>query len=128
VITKLKQLYNQLTAQDKFEIAVVVLAISIAVVVVLLGIAWSRGNDVDYFKLRMQLLEERFSIAEKSRTNIIERVEAADLKNKEQDANIQLITQAINDHDRNWEELYKRLPQLPKNPAQVPQKIAPIRR
>ena len=128
MITKLKHLYNQLTAQDKFEIAIVVLAVSIAVVVVLLGIAWSRGNDVDYFKLRMQLLEERFSIAEKSRTNIIERVEAIDLKNKEQDANIQLITQAINDHDRNWEELYKRLPQLPKNPAQAPQKIAPIRR
>lgn len=128
MITKLKYIYNQLTSQDKFEIAVVLLAVSGAVVVVLLGIAWSRGNDVDYFKLRMQLLEERFTIAEKSRTNIIERVESADIKNKEQDANIQIITQAINDHDRNWEELYKRLPQLPKNPAQVPQKIAPVRR
>lgn len=127
MITKLKYLYNQLTAQDKFEITVLILAVSMAVVVVLLGIAWSRGNDVDYFKIRMQMLEERFTVAEKSRINIIERVEAADIKNKEQDFHLNVISQAVNEHDQKWEELYKRLPQLPK-PSPVPQKIPPPRR
>lgn len=103
------------------------MAVAGATILILLGIAWSRGNDVDYFKIRMQLLEERFTVAEKSRTNIIERVEAADIKNKEQDYHLNTISQAVNEQEQKWEELYKRLPQLPK-PTPIPQKVAPVRR
>ena len=56
-----KRLLSDFTDKEKFEISLFVLLILVGTVLVLLGISWSRGRDVDYFKEKIYIIEERLN-------------------------------------------------------------------
>ena len=58
------ELFN-LTDHEKAEIFLLMFVLAGCAAVVMLGISWSRGNDVDYFKERIILMEQRMTHLDK---------------------------------------------------------------
>jgi len=112
-MSKLTSLWHSLDDKDKFEIFFILFFIAVAVAVVLLGIAWSRGHDVDYFKERIVLIEHRL-------TGMDKRMDNHDVKFDKIIEAVNETRQKLNDEiNRNneqdkWIEEWKKLPQLPK--------------
>lgn len=108
----LAELLN-LTDREKAEIFLLMFVLAACAAVVMLGISWSRGNDVDYFKERIVLIEQRMTHLDKKlhdegqkSDKIIEAVnETRNALNNEIHRN--------NEQDK-WLEEWKKLPQLPK--------------
>ena len=102
-----------LTDQEKAEIFLLMFVIALCASVVMLGISWSRGNDVDYFKERVVLMEQRMTHLDKKihdegqkTDKIVEAInETRVALNNEINRN--------NEQDK-WLEEWKKLPQLPK--------------
>ena len=112
-MSKLTSLWHSLDDKDKFEIFFILFFIAVAVAVVLLGIALSRGHDVDYFKERIVLIEHRL-------TGMDKRMDNHDVKFDKIIEAVNETRQKLNDEiNRNneqdkWIEEWKKLPQLPK--------------
>jgi hypothetical protein len=112
-MSKLTSIWHSLEDKDKFEIFFLLFFIAVFVCVVLLGIAWSRGHDVDYFKERIVLIEQRMTGMDKRMDNhdmkfdkIIEAVNETRQKLNDE-------IQRNNEQDK-WIEEWKKLPSLPK--------------
>jgi hypothetical protein len=112
-MSKLTSIWHSLEDKDKFEIFFLLFFIAVFVCVVLLGIAWSRGHDVDYFKERIVLIEQRMTGMDKRMDNhdmkfdkIIEAVNETRQKLNDE-------IQRNNEQDK-WIEEGKKLPSLPK--------------
>lgn len=112
-MSKLTSIWHSLEDKDKFEIFFILFFIAIGVAFIMLGIAWSRGHDVDYFKERIILIEQRL-------TGMDKRMDNHDMKfDKIVEAVNDTRTALNNEIQRNneqdkWIEEWKKLPQLPK--------------
>ena len=112
-MSKLTSLWHSLDDKDKFEIFFLLFFISVFVCVILLGIAWSRGHDVDYFKERIVLIEHRL-------TGMYKRMDNHDVKFDKIIEAVNETRQKLNDEiirnneQDKWLEEWKKLPQLPK--------------
>ena len=106
------ELFN-LTDHEKAEIFLLMFVLAGCAAVVMLGISWSRGNDVDYFKERIILMEQRMTHLDKKlhdegqkMDKVVEALnETRTVLNNEINRN--------NEQDK-WLEEWKKLPQLPK--------------
>jgi len=56
---------KNLTPSDKVELMIVLLAMLGCTVLVVSIVAWSNGKDVDYFKERVIMLDNRMNILDK---------------------------------------------------------------
>lgn len=104
---------NELSSSEKTELVIYTILLFVCVIVILLGITWSRGNDVEYFKLKVNSLEDRFNVAEKSRSDIKDKLVEVEIKTAENKAKVENL-QVRSAEMEAWLEEYNKLPQLPK--------------
>jgi len=119
LIDKLKSTFQSLSDKDRLEIILFLGLVLICTILILLGLAWSRGRDVDYFKERIILMEERFTVAEKNRNDLNQRMTDNEQNDRAQTTAIQDLQIRTSENER-WLEEFKKLPLLPK-PKQPPQ-------
>ena len=127
MLKTIKKSLSELTDSEKLEICFVTILISSAVILILLAIATSRGNDVDYFKERILNLEQRFIVAEKARDSIQLRITEEEKKSLELNTKVNETQIRVQETER-WIEEFNRLPQLPKPkpPRHPPPQMKPI--
>lgn len=110
------RLWLDLTADERAQIAWMMCVVLLAMVIVLYAIAASRGQDVDYFKERLGLQEQRLNYMDQK----IDRVAQGQHDQKEHLNEVRRMNEAqqrqIEDQQR-WIEHWKNLPQLPKPPT-----------
>lgn len=106
------ELFN-LTDHEKAEIFLLMFVLAGCAAVVMLGISWSRGNDVDYFKERIILMEQRMTHLDKK---IHDEGQKADkILEAVNETRVVLNNEiARNNEQDKWLEEWKKLPQLPK--------------
>lgn len=122
----LKDAYNELTDKDKIYILSFALLTCMGVVLVLLGIAMSRGYDVDYFKERVHMFEARLNTFDKKTNDVVmEQLKQTDRLNDTR--NDVLEIQRKQAEYEKWLEDYKRLPVLPRSTQPQSQPLRPTR-
>ena len=108
--------WQEMTPQDRTQVLWVLVSVLAATVIVLYAIAASRGHDVDYFKERLGLQEQRLNYMDQK----IDRVAQEQHQHKEHMTEIRRMQEAqqrqLEDQQR-WLDHYKTLPQLPKPPV-----------
>lgn len=90
----LKKVINSLTDKEKFEIFAIISLLFLCTILVLSAIAWSRGQDVDYFKEKIFIIEERLNINDRRDNDQGDKLSAVDNKLAEAERDITII--AIN--------------------------------
>lgn len=112
-MSKLFSIWRNLTDKDKLEVTFGLFFILLAVIIVLLGIAWSRGHDVEYFKERIIIIDQNILGMNKRMTEQDLRFDKiVDATNETRQALNNEITR--NNEQDKWIEEWKKLPQLPK--------------
>ena len=107
-----------LTDRDKAELFLLMFVLAACSSVVMLGITWSRGNDVEYFKERIILMDQRMTVIDKKLHDEGQRIDkVADYSNETRRV-LETEIQRNAEQDR-WIEEWKKLPHLPK-PKQYP--------
>lgn len=107
--------WTELTESDRAHIAWTLSFVLAAVVLVLYAIAASRGQDVDYFKDRLGLQEQRLNYMDQK----IDKIAQGQHDQKEHLNEMRRITEAQQrqlEDQQKWIEHWKSLPQLPKLP------------
>ncbi len=106
------ELFN-LTDHEKAEIFLLMFVLAGCAAVVMLGISWSRGNEVDYFKERIILMEQRMTHLDKK---IHDEGQKADkILEAVNETRVVLNNEiARNNEQDKWLEEWKKLPPLPK--------------
>jgi len=112
-MSKLTSIWHSLEDKDKFEIFFILFFIAVGVAIVLLGIAWSRGHDVDYFKERIVLIEQRLTGMDKRMDNHDMKFDKIVEATNDTRQALNNEIQRNNEQDK-WIEEWKKLPQLPK--------------
>lgn len=105
--------WQEMTPQDRTQVLWVLVSVLAATVIVLYAIAASRGHDVDYFKERLGLQEQRLNYMDQK----LDKVAQAQHDQKEHVNEMRRLNEAqqrqLEDQQR-WIEHWKNLPQLPK--------------
>jgi sensor domain CHASE-containing protein len=110
------QAWRDLSHDERLSIAWTTVMILAVTVIILYAIAASRGQDVDYFKHRLGLMEQRINYMDHKLDTMAQRqVEHRDTINE-----IRRMKEAHErqlEEQQRWIEHWKTLPQLPKPPA-----------
>ena len=125
MFNKIKQAFSDISDSEKLYLALIFLGLFFAVILVLMAIAVSRGNDVDYFKDRLYFLEHRFNVAEKARDGLQYRMAEEEKKTIEINQKIVELHNKVADTER-WIEEYNKLPHLPKPKPIKSQPLRPL--
>jgi uncharacterized protein YoxC len=104
---------KDLTPSDKVELLIVLLAILGCTVLVVSIVAWSNGKDVDYFKERVIMLDNRMNVLDKRVHDSVLRQEEVVKKMNETVTQLNSVTTKVEEHDK-WLDEWKKLPSLPK--------------
>ena len=108
--------WMDLDASERAQVAWTLVSVLAATVIVLYAIAASRGHDVDYFKERLGLMEQRLNYMDQK----IDRVAQAQAEQRDHVNEIRRIQEAQQrqlEEQQRWLDYYKTLPQLPKPPT-----------
>jgi len=109
------RVWSDMTADERAQVAWMLCTMLLAMVVILYAIAASRGHDVDYFKERLGLMEQRVNYMDQK----IDRVAQAQHEQRDHVNELRRMNEAqqrqLEDQQR-WIEHWKNLPQLPKPP------------
>jgi len=106
------ELFN-LTDHEKAEIFLLMFVLAACASVVMLGISWSRGNDVEYFKERVVLMEQRMTHLDKKLHDEGQKMDKVVEAINETRVALNNEINRNNEQDK-WLEEWKKLPQLPK--------------
>lgn len=106
------ELFN-LTDHEKAEIFLLMFVLAACASVVMLGISWSRGNDVEYFKERVVLMEQRMTHLDKKVHDEGQKMDKVVEALNETRTVLNNEIHRNNEQDK-WLEEWKKLPQLPK--------------
>jgi uncharacterized protein YoxC len=104
---------KDLTPSDKVELLIVLLAMLGCTVLVVSIVAWSNGKDVDYFKERVIMLDNRMNVLDKRVHDSVLRQEEVVKKMNETVTQLNSVTTKVEEHDK-WLDEWKKLPSLPK--------------
>jgi hypothetical protein len=102
-----------LTDKEKAEVFLLMFVLASCAAVVMLGISWSRGNDVEYFKERIILMDQRMTVIDKKIHDEGQRIDKVAEYSNETRRVLESEIQRNVEQDR-WIEEWKKLPQLPK--------------
>lgn len=105
--------WHDLTDSERSQVVLTLLIAMFFSMVTIYGFLVSRGNDVDYFKDRMTLMEQRINYMDQKLDKINE--SAGDTKRTiaELRQTLEQQQRELEEH-RKWIEHWKTLPQLPK--------------
>jgi len=106
------ELFN-LSDQEKAEIFLLMFALAGCAAVIMLGITWSQSRDVDYFRERIILMEQRMTHLDKKVHDESQRVDKVVEALNETRTVLGNEIVRNNEQDK-WLEEWKKLPQLPK--------------
>lgn len=106
------EMFN-LTDHEKAEIFLLMFVLALCAAVVMLGISWSRGNDVEYFKERIVLMEQRMTHLDKKVHDEGQKMDKVVEAINETRVALNNEINRNNEQDK-WLEEWKKLPQLPK--------------
>ena len=115
------QIWNDLTPVEKTQVLWSLIMVLVATVLVLYAIAASRGHDVDYFKERLGLQEQRLNYMDQK----IDKVAQGQHQQKEHVNEIRRMHEAHQrqlEDQQKWIEHWKSLPQLPKPAGGAPRR------
>lgn len=112
--------FFNLTDKEKAELYGLMILLLFCTCAVLLGISWSRGNDVDYFKERIILTEQRMTVIDKKIHDTQLEINKTNEHVAESRRLLEVEILRNNEQDK-WVEYWKSLPQLPK-PNNVPRR------
>lgn len=101
-----------LTDKDKAEVLVLMLALLFCTCIVLLGLTWSRGNDVEYFKERIILMDQRMTVIDKKLHDTQQNLSKTN-ENASETRRLLEFEIGRNIEQEKWIEHWKTLPQLP---------------
>jgi uncharacterized protein YoxC len=104
---------KDLTPSDKVELLIVLLAMLGCTVLVVSIVAWSNGKDMDYFKERVIMLDNRMNVLDKRVHDSVLRQEEVVKKMNETVTQLNSVTTKVEEHDK-WLDEWKKLPSLPK--------------
>ena len=135
----IKKLFKDLSDKEKFEIVIIVSLLFFCTIVVLSAIAWSRGQDVDYFKEKIVIMEERLNHNDKRDHDQGERINNVEARvaEAEKDITVTVINVAatqnvvkdiINPPNKRPQTIppFDKLPPLPAPRKTVTESIKPI--
>ena len=106
---------SRLSPSDKLELLIILCAVFFCTMLVISVIAWSNGKDIEYFKERVIMLDNRMNTIDK-RTNLAqERQETIIGKVNELTIRSNDLNQKQLEQEK-FIEYWKTLPQLPKPP------------
>ena len=105
--------FFNLTDKEKAELYGLMILLLFCTCAVLLGISWSRGNDVDYFKERIILTEQRMTVIDKKIHDTQLEINRTNENLAETRRFAESEMHRNNEQDK-WIEYWKTLPQLPK--------------
>lgn len=110
------RMWQELTPQDRTQVLWSLVMILMVTVLILYAIAASRGHDVDYFKERLGLQEQRLNYMDQK----IDRVSQEQHQQKEHMIEVRRMNEAQQrqlEEQQKWLDHWKSLPNLPKPPA-----------
>lgn len=102
-----------LTDKEKAEILLMVVVVLLCTCFILLAVTWSRSNEVEYFRKRVILIDQRMTAIDKK---LHDTQQNTDSTLDETRRLLEFEINRSNENDR-WIEYWKTLPQLqqPKN-------------
>ena len=106
------ELFN-LTDHEKAEIFLLMFVLAACAAVIMLGITWSQGHDVKYFKERIVLMEQRMTHLDKKLHDEGQKMDKVVEAINETRVALNNEINRNNEQDK-WLEEWKKLPQLPK--------------
>ena len=115
------QIWNDLTPVEKTQVLWSLVMVLCVTVLVLYAIAASRGQDIDYFKERLGLQEQRLNYMDQK----IDKIAQGQHEQKEHLNEMRRMNEAQQRHieeQQKWLDYWKSLPQLPKPPGGVPRR------
>lgn len=127
MIGKFSGVWNELSDNEKLEVVFFIFLTFFAVISILLAMAWSRGREVEMLKERVNIMEDRFNVAEKSRFALMEKagvVEQRQIEHANAINNLQIRSVEM----ERWMEEYNRLPVLPKQKPPQSTRLTPVPR
>ena len=105
--------WQELDHNERIGIVWTLCMVLMAVVIVLYAIAASRGQDVDYFKMRLGMMEQRMNYIDQK----IDTINARQIEQRDNLNEIRRMLEAeqrLSEEQQRWIEHWKNLPQLPK--------------
>jgi hypothetical protein len=115
------KLWAELPSEEKISVFMMLSFVLAAVVLVLYAFLTSRGQDVEYFKYRLGLMEQRMNYMDQK----IDKVAQSQHDQKEHVNEIRRMNEAQQrqlEDQQKWVEHWKNLPQLPKPPQGIPKR------
>ena len=106
------EMFN-LTDHEKAEIFLLMFVLAACAAVIMLGITWSQGHDVKYFKERTILMEQRMTHLDKKIHDEGQKMDKVVEAINETRVALNNEINRNNEQDK-WLEEWKKLPQLPK--------------
>lgn len=107
------KLWSELPSEEKISVFMMLSFVLAAVVIVLYAFLASRGQDIEYFKYRLGLIEQRINYMDQK----VDKVLQAQHDQKEHLNEVRRMIEAqqrqIEDQQK-WVDHWKNLPQLPK--------------
>jgi len=108
-------IWNDLTHSDKIQLLLSLLGMAGFTIIILFAFLTSRGNDVDYFKTRIDMVDQRTLYMDNKIDKINEklaenRLLLNEIRRKEDELEKRM------DAYGSWIDYWKTLPQLPKPP------------
>lgn len=107
------KLFGDLTHEEKLQLISMILLSLFTIIVILFAFLVSRGQDVEYFKSRIDIIDQRSLYMDQKIDKVNEKMaitnrEINDIKRRDDEQQ-----REIEEH-RKWVEYWKTLPQLPK--------------
>lgn len=105
--------WRDLSHDERLSIAWTTVMLLAVTVIILYAIAASRGQDVDYFKHRLGLMESRINYMDQKIDSVAQR-QAEHRDHINELRRMAEASQRLEEEQQRWIEHWKSLPQLPK--------------
>lgn len=115
------KLFGDLTQSDKNQLLIILFITLITTIIILFAFLVSRGQDIDYFKSRIDVIDQRSLYMDQKIDKVNEkfadhRKELNDIRRRDEEQQKDIEEQ------RKWIEYWKSLPHLPKPPQGAPRR------
>ena len=115
------KIWKDLTNSDRNQVIVTVMLFMFFTILILIAFLTSRGQDIEYFKNRIDMVDQRTMYMDQKIDKVNERMAENRLLLNEIRRKDEEIEKRVDEQGR-WIEYWKTLPQLPKPPQNVPRR------
>jgi len=115
------KLWKNLNESDRSQVIITILLFSFFTILILIAFLTSRGQDIEYFKNRIDMVDQRTLYMDQKIDKMNEKMAENRLLLNEVRKKDDELEKRIDEYGR-WIEYWKTLPQLPKPPISPPPK------